>query len=432
MITLPRDARPYDLVLLGATGFTGRLVARSLAAEPGMLRWALAGRDPSRLAEVRSSLAARHPDRPDLARLPLLTADSQDPATLATLAASTRVVCTTVGPYDRLGEPLVAACVAAGTDCCDLTGEVPFMARSVARFDARARETGARIVHGCGFDSIPSDLGSLRLQYLVQQHQGRPAGRIRFALGPTRGGFSGGTVASMMGVAERLAEPGVRRLLADRWALAQVPHAGDGAARPRRRGPPDFFPPRRAPDSGRWQAPFLMAPVNSRVVMRSASLLGEVYGADFSYEEVVDCGAGLRGAVRAAGMTSVLALGGLVLAHPVGRALARRALPAPGEGPSEATMARGFWKARLEAWRSPSPAPGAPPDLGLEVSGEGDPGYASTSRMLAAAALSLALDPPTPAGRSGVLTPALAFGSVDGPIWDRLERAGVRFLLADS
>jgi short subunit dehydrogenase-like uncharacterized protein len=417
----PRHARPFDLILFGATGFTGQLVARALTAESG-LRWALAGRDLARLARVRDGLVAT---RPELSELTLLEADSGDRAALDALARQTRVVCTTVGPYDRLGGPLVAACAEAGTDYCDLTGEVPFIARMIADHDAQARASGARIVHACGFDSVPSDLGAWFAQRELARLGGGAAAVVSFQLGPARGGFSGGTVASMLELGARLgADPALRRLVADPWALAPA-RAGGWPRAPR-----DAFPPRRDPSTGRWQAPFLMASVNSRVVRRSQALFGLADG--LAYDESVDCGAGLGGRMRAVGMTAGLAVGWKATTSSLARRLLMATvLPAPGEGPSEAKIAAGFWRARVMAWRAADGRRG-PPEVTVNLAGERDPGYGSTSGMLAACALSLAFDPVAAGFEGGVLTPATALcghvrADASPPIFERLARAGVRF-----
>jgi short subunit dehydrogenase-like uncharacterized protein len=262
-VSVPRSERPYDIVLFGATGFTGRLVADYLNTVP-QLRWAIAGRNRSKLEALRNELARLVPRAEPL---PVLIADSADAAALADVAGSTRVVCTTVGPYDIHGEPLVAACVKAGTDYCDLTGETPFIRRMVDTYHDAARASGARIVHCCGFDSIPSDLGTHVLQQSFNEHHGQPATRVRFELVRASGGFSGGTVASLLNVVQQATNPAVRRVLADPYSLnpAGERHGPDGG---------DRVAPHRDPRSGRWLGPFLMGPINTRIVRRSHALLG--------------------------------------------------------------------------------------------------------------------------------------------------------------
>lgn len=421
----PRAERPYDLVLFGATGFTGRLVAHELANEPG-LAWALAGRSRDKLERLRDELVARNPAAAHLRELSILVADSRDPRALQAVAAQTRVVCTTVGPYDLLGEPLVEACVAEGTDYCDLTGETPFIRRMVDRYHERARQTGARIVHCCGFDSIPSDIGVLALQREALARFGRPATRVRLHVLRAVGGFSGGTVASLLNIADRIGDPAVRRVLADPYALNP-----EG----QRQGPDgrDDIRPRRDPSSGRWNGPFLMAPVNTRVVRRSHALLGHPWGENFRYDEVMSFGRGPRGLAMATAMSAgLVGFMGAVSVAPVRDLLTRHVLPKPGEGPSEKTIREGYFEARVIGEIGG--------DIGAErlelaVHGQGDPGYGATSRMLAQSALALVAPPSTddttasPSSlprplAAGVLTPASALGEA---LIDRLHAVGVTF-----
>ncbi len=208
--------RDLDLVLYGATGFTGRLVADYLsAAGPADLRWAIAGRSADKLAAIQAELAAAAPDR----SVEVILADSGDPQSLAAMVSRARVVCTTVGPYLRYGLPLVEQCVEQGVGYCDLTGEVPFMRQSIDRFHERASETGARIVHACGYDSIPSDLGAWMVQQAMAE-RGGAATRVVTYVGPSKGGASGGTVASgIESVKLAGADRDVRRMMADPYSL---------------------------------------------------------------------------------------------------------------------------------------------------------------------------------------------------------------------
>ena len=392
--------RDLDLVLFGATGFTGRLVAEYLARASDKPRWAIAGRDPNKLQALGLDV-------------PVLVADAHDPESLGDLARRTKVVCTTVGPYAKYGSELVAACVAAGTHYCDLCGELPWMRRMIDTHHAHARETGARIVHSCGFDSIPSDLGTWALQQEMIAAFGAPATKVTGLFGESSGGLSGGTVASGIETArEGFASREVRKLLANPYALDPDPHA----ERP------------RAPDetSIRWErhlrmftVPFLMAPFNTRIVRRAHALAGFPWGEDFVYREVMSTPGSPRGLAMAVGITGGLAAMSLALRQPwLREQLAQRA-PQPGEGPSAEKRARGHWKARFLGERAD--------DHLLYVVGDahGDPGYASTSRMLGEAALCLALDPLTSEG--GVLTPSVAMGDA---LVTRLRRAGLTFEVA--
>ena len=401
-----RAARPYDIVLFGATGFTGRLVARELAKEP--IRWALAGRNRPKLEALRDALAR---EWPECAALPILVADSQNEGQLAEVAKSTRVVCTTVGPYDLLGEPLVAACAEHGTDYCDLTGEVPFMRRTIDRYHDLAVARGARIVHCCGFDSIPSDLGTFVLQREAQNRFGQPATRVRFTMKKVRGGFSGGTAASMVHLVDALKDPALRKIVGHAYALNP-----EGERKGPDRGDP--LKPERDRATGRWLGPFLMGPVNTRVVRRSHALAGFPWGRDFRYTEAMDFGAGARGLARAAGMTvGLTAFFGAMSIPPLKRLIQSR-LPAPGEGPPEALIRDGFYRAELIGEIDPTRV------VKIEAAGTGDPGYGATAKMLSQSALCLAHDPPSGLLPAGVLTPSTAMGEA---LLSRLARVGVTF-----
>ncbi len=257
---MPDTPRDFDLVVYGATGYVGALTAAHLAAHaPPGTRIALAGRSREKLAAVRAGL----PGRPEW---PLLAADATDPASLAALATATRSVVTTVGPYARYGLPLVEACARAGTHYADLTGEVLFVREAIDRADAVARETGARIVHACGYDSIPSDLAVLLLHERAAADGAGGLGDVRL-IATARGGLSGGTVDSMRVQVDAMRrDPAARRLAADPFALSP-----DRAAEPDGPQPPDAGRPTRTPD-GRWTAPFVMAAFNTRIVRRSNAL----------------------------------------------------------------------------------------------------------------------------------------------------------------
>ncbi|GIG30620.1 saccharopine dehydrogenase family protein [Cellulomonas marina] len=400
------DARDHDLVLLGASGFVGRLVAAHVArhAPPG-LRVALAGRSAERLAQVRGTLP------PPAQDWPALVVDVGDDAALARLARATRVLVTTVGPYARHGLPVVAACAAAGTHYADLTGEAPFVRAAADATDAVARTTGARLVHACGWDSVPSDL-SVLLLHEAARADGASGLTDVTVLVAAKGGFSGGTVASMRGVLDASrANPAAARLTRDPYALSP-----DRAAEPPVAQPPDHARPglRR----GRWTAPFLMASFNTRVVRRSNALTGWAYGRGLRYAERMDTGRGFAGAAGAVGVT--LGLGALVgaLSLPPIRPLVDRLLPAPGDGPDEATRTAGWFRHHLLATTQDGST------YAGRVAGHGDPGYAATAVMLGQTALALALDEARLPDRAGSLTPATALGTV---LVGRLREHGHRY-----
>ena len=393
--------REHDIVLHGATGFVGALVAAYLAgAAHADVRIALSGRSREKLERTRAEL-------PSSAQgWPLVVADAADPTALAALAASTRVVVSTVGPYATYGLPLVEACARAGTHYADLTGEVLFVREAIDRCDALARESGARIVHSCGYDSVPSDLGVL----LLHEAAGELAD-VRL-VATAKGGLSGGTVASMRAQMDAMRhDPAARRLAADPHALSPDP-----AAEPAPVQPPDAGPPGRLQD-GTWTAPFIMAGYNTRIVRRSNALTDWSYGRGLRYGELMGCGRGVRGAAAAGGVTVGLvgALAGISAAMTTAptRALLDRVLPAPGSGPSAATRAAGWFRSELHAVASGGRR------FRAVVAGPGDPGYAATAVMLGESALCLAED--ATGDRAGSLTPATAMGTA---LVERLRKAG--------
>jgi len=398
------SARDSDLVVFGATGFVGKLLAAYLAEHaPAGTRIALAGRSRARLEEARAALPTA------AAEWPLIEADASDPASMAALAAGTRVVVTTVGPYARYGMPLVEACAAAGTHYADLTGEVLFVRDAIDRVDDVARGTGAKIVHACGYDSIPSDLSAM---LLAARAAADGAGGLRDVrlVATLKGGFSGGTIDSMRAQVEALEkDPARRTVVGDPYALSP-----GRTAEPKTHQPKDAGLPAHGPD-GRWTAPFVMASFNTRIVRRSNALQDWAYGREFSYGETMGAGSGPRGAVTAAVVTAGLL--GAVSAMSFGptRGLLDRVLPAPGTGPSEEARRTGWFRMDVSATTESGRRYTA------VAAGKGDPGYAATAVMLGEAALALALDGDRLPDRAGSLTPATALGDV---LVERLRAAG--------
>jgi short subunit dehydrogenase-like uncharacterized protein len=409
-MALARSARPYDVVLFGATGYTGRLVAERLAhsAAQRPLKWALAGRDKAKLERAQAELIAQVPSAKGVG---ILVGDAMDPVAMKAIAEQTRVVCTTVGPYLRYGAEVVAACAAAGTDYCDLTGEAPFIRRMIDAHHDEAVRTGARIVHCCGFDSIPSDLGVLYLQQEMLRRHGVPASKVT-TLVKLRGSASGGTVASMMTIMDLAArDREVRRVLGNPYGLDPDP---------KRRGPDssdDKFVGYEASE-GVFTAPFLMASINTRVVRRSHALLGYPYGEGFRYREVSALPATPGGFGSAIATTAGLAGFGIAISVPVLRKILAKRLPAPGEGPTPEQRERGWFSFRIVGEVEGEPGK----RLVAKVADKGDPGYASTSRMLSESALCLAFDD-LPSG-GGVLTPASSMGLT---LVERLRQVGMTF-----
>lgn len=399
-----------DLVVFGATGFTGRLVAEHLAARgDDALHWGIAGRDADRLAEVAEAL-----DRPDV---PTIIADAHDPESLARLADTAATVVSTVGPYDEHGGPLVAACVAAGTDYVDLTGEPQFVRRMIDEHQAAAEASGARIVHCCGFDSIPSDLGVLVAQTAMQERHDTTARTVHMRVAGARGGASGGTIASLVGVLEAAAaDPEVAAVLRDPHSLLP---AGEryGA----------FTPDRTSAtldeDGDQWVAPFVMEVVNARVVRRTNALLGFPWGRDFAYDEGLLTGAGLAGRSRATAIAAAMKATQATLSQGALRDLVARLLPDAGSGPDSEARERGFFAIRILAEHPQDRSR----DVRVRVTGDRDPGYGATSRMVAEAGLTLASGESDVGG--GIWTPASALGA---PLVERLgAHAGVTFEVED-
>jgi short subunit dehydrogenase-like uncharacterized protein len=390
------SGREYDLVVFGATGFTGRLVAEYVAQQrPG--QWAIAGRSRDKLAAL--GLAA-----------PILVADALDPAACAEVARRTRVVCTTVGPFSKYGSALVAACAEAGTHYCDLTGEVHWMRAMIDAHHARAQASGARIVHTCGFDSIPSDLGAWATQQEFHRRFGRWASRVTALFGETSGGLSGGTADSAFTIADAMKDPAVRRILRNPHALDPDPEAR--SPRPEaRRSPIGWEPHLRM-----FTAPFFMADTNAPVVRRAHALAGHPWGSNFEYREVMSTPGNAVGLAMAVGVTGVLGAIAAAMKRPRLRAMLQKRAPQPGEGPGHETRARGHWKVRFVAEDREDHL------VYIVADPHGDPGYASTARMLGESALCLARDPLTSPG--GVQTPSVA---MDGYLLDRLRRAGLTF-----
>ncbi|MBP0937160.1 saccharopine dehydrogenase NADP-binding domain-containing protein [Streptomyces goshikiensis] len=387
--------RAYDVVLFGATGFVGALTAEYLAEHaPTGCRWALAGRDLGKLERLRERLTALDPACADL---PLLRADARDTGALRELAASTRVLATTVGPYIWHGAELVAACAEAGTDYLDLTGEPEFVDRTYVEHDARARETGARIVHACGFDSIPADLGTY---YTVNQlPEGVPLRVDGFLRSNAL--FSGGTLASALTAIGR----GPQTLAAAHTRRLHEPRLLGRRAR----GP--LGAPRFSRETGTWALPLPV--LDPRIVARSAAALDR-YGPDFRYRHY----ASVQHLAMALGGTAALGATAAVAQLPP----ARRWLMSrwePGRGPDAARRARSWFTVRFVG-------EGGGRRVFTEVSG-GDPGYGETAKMLAESALCLAYD--ALPDRAGQLTTAVAMGDA---LLDRLQKAGIRFRVADA
>ena len=382
--------RDFDIVIYGATGFTGRLVAEYLVqAYPTGLTWAMAGRSRTKLEEVRDLIGAP-------ADTPLITADSADPASLRAMVERATVVITTVGPYQLYGSDLVGACAASGTAYVDLCGEPAWMRHMIDAHEGEATRTGARIVFSCGFDSIPFDLGVLTLQEAAKARYGSPAPRVKGRVRTMKGTFSGGTAASLKAtLAAAARDPGLVKLLTSPFALTPGftgPHQPTGLL-------PEYDSTLQT-----WVAPFVMAPINTKNVHRTNVLLGEAYGADFVYDEMTVAGLGDMGKAAAEAIAKFNPFAG-------------DKGPKPGEGPSKAERDEGHYDLLFA---------GIMPDgsrIDTVVTGDRDPGYGSTSKMIAEAAICLVRDV---AGDGGIWTPGALMGA---KLRDRLiAHAGLTFV----
>ena len=408
-----RSRRSFDIVLFGATGFVGKLTAEYLARAGAGARIALAGRSPDRLLAVRETL-------PEPAQSwPVLTADAESPSTLHEMAARTQVVVTTVGPYTRYGLPLVAACAAAGTDYADLTGEAMFVRESIDLYNKQATDTGARIVHSCGFDSIPSDLSVYGLHRTAREDDAGELGDTNYVVRSISGGLSGGTIASILEVLHTASSnPDARRQLADPYTLTP-----DRGAEPELGRQPDLPWGRGgqiAPElSGTWTAGFLMAPYNTRIVRRSNALLDWAYGQRFRYSEHMSVGSSALAAVASAvggGVGNAMFGLGSRYFRLLPRRVVERIVPKPGTGPSAASRERGYYG--IETYTTTTT--GARYVARMEQ--RGDPAYKATSVLLGESALALAFDRDTLSDLRGVLTPAAAMGDA---LLARFPGAGV-------
>ena len=383
---MPAENREFDIIVYGATGYTGRLVAEYLKDKNG-LKWAMAGRSADKLVEVRDLIGAA-------ADTPLIVADASDPDTLDAMVKRTKVVLTTVGPYQLYGNELVAACVANGTDYTDLCGEPAWMRQKIDQHDQAAKASGARIVFSAGFDSIPFDLGVLMLQKHCVATFGAPAPRVKGRVRAMKGTFSGGTAASLKAtMAAASKDPAVIGYLTNPFSLS-----ADFAGPPQ----PAGNKPEYDESLGSWATNFVMAPINTKNVHRTNHLLGHAYGADFVYDEMMLTGPGEQGEAIAKHVASTPMMGGADD-------------PKPGEGPTKEERDTGFYDILFVAEY---------PDARtarFSVKGDRDPGYGSTSKMISETAIALCAHN----GPGGVTTPGAALGE---QLVDRLQKnAGLTF-----
>lgn len=369
----------YDLVVYGGTSFVGRLLTSYLADHTSRfdkgLRWAIAGRSQSKLEEVKQSIG------PSGASIGIINADAKNIEQLKSMCSQTNAVASTVGPNALLGEPLIQVCTESGTDYCDLCGEMQWIRRMIQKYESASRQSGARIVHCCGFDSIPSDMGVYFLQQNALQSWGAPATSVKMRVKSLKGGISGGTAASLVNVFKEASnDPEVREEINDPYALCT--------------GQPPFSTRQNQVKSAEfdedfesWISPFVMSTINESVVHRSNALSDRMYGDRFKYSEASLTGSGIKGHLKAmavsAGQNAFL-LGASI--KPTRKLIEQFILPESGEGPSDKKRSDGCFNIQFCGVSATGQK------LRVEVSSDNDPGYGSTSKMLGQAAISLAMD----------------------------------------
>ena len=383
--------RNYEVVIWGASGFTGRLVAEYLLKQYGLgkdLSWAMAGRNKAKLEKIRTELGNEN--------IPILIADSQDEASLNAMAKDAKVICSTVGPFAKYGSKLVAACVANKTHYCDITGEVQWIRQMIDAHHETAKADGTKIVHCCGFDSVPSDMGVYFFQRETKAETGEYLKQIKYRLKAMKGGGSGGTYASLLNVLdEGRKDKSIFKVLANPYGLnPETKNQGNDER--------DLQTVKYDPDLGGHISPFVMGPINTKIVRRSHALNDFPYGKEFRYDEATIVGKGIGKRLQAYGAMAAI---GLVLSSKEGsfvRNFANKRMPKPGEGPSKEAREAGFFNILLLGKQVNGEW------IKAKVTGDKDPGYGSTSKMLGEAAVCLAKD--SLSDVSGVLTPSTAMG----------------------
>jgi saccharopine dehydrogenase (NAD+, L-glutamate forming) len=414
--------RPYAIVLYGATSFVGQITAHYLSqflsestakdssSAGSAITWAIAGRDEDKLKKLQSELS----NKPDNGKVDIIIANSNDEASLNEMTKQTQVIISTVGPYLQYGEPLIKACATKGTDYVDLTGEAIFIKDMLDKYQDTAKQSGARIVNSCGFDSIPSDLGVYFTQQQAQAQFDKSCDVIHMRVKAAKGGLSGGTIASMATIFEEVGKDKERRSqVANPYLLND-----DNDAPSVRQD--NISKPEYDTKHDRWLAPFVMASINTRIVHRSNQLLDYQYSRDFKYDEAMWMKDGIKGKLMSYGMSAgLLGFATAMIFKPSREFLSKHVLPKSGSGPSKSEQEEGFFDIRFFGETSKRDT------INTKVTGDKDPGYGSTSRMLAQSALCLAQDISKEDVGGGFWTPAVAMGD---QLLKRLEdHAGISF-----
>ncbi len=405
----------YDLVIMGATGFTGKLVVEYLLDNYGLqnekFSWAIAGRSENKIKILKKSLVDYGSD---VENIPVFLVDSFDEKSIDEMTSKCRLVITTVGPYLKYGHLLVKSCARNGTHYCDLTGEVPFIKESIDQCDKIAKKNNCRIIHSCGFDSIPSDIGVLLLQNEAIKKFGKPFNEIKLYVRGMRGGFSGGTIHSMFNIYEYVkSRKDLQKALGDPYSLIPKTKLPSVASKPGLRSI------KWDNDIMRWVCPFAMAGINTKIVRRSNGILNNYYGNTFQYSEVFSFRRGIGGYIKALTMFVGLAIFKIALKiRPLSYILKNIFLPQPGQGPSRKDRENGYFKIEIVGFENSTKK------LGLIIEGDSDAGYSGTAKMITESALSILLNEREIPKTSGVLTTASGIGET---VAKRLGSKGITF-----
>lgn len=399
----------FDFVVFGATSFVGKILCQYLTQTypNNEVNWAIAGRSEAKLQSLKQALGEQGEN------LAVIVADAADEQQLIAMADQTRAIVSTVGPYALYGEPLIKVCCDTGTDYCDLTGEAQWIAKMLEKYEEKAKASGARIVNSCGFDSIPSDLGVLFLQEKANEIHGNYCYRIKMRVKAMKGGASGGTVASMLNIAQEAAkDPALRRMLINPYALCPENHPFFARQASNNQAKYDA-------DFNAWITPFVMAAINTRIVHRSNGLLNARYGKNFLYDEAMLSKSAFKAKTFALGLGAFMVSAAI---KPLSKMMESTFLPKPGEGPSPDEQENGFYSLSFLGETATGKT------LSAKVTGDRDPGYGSTAKMLAETAIHLAQHMGDKEG--GFWTPSTAFGM---PLVERLrEKAGLTFDIVEE